>query len=122
MNLKERAKKLKQDIPAVFLSLKDRDTPLIAKVLACITVGYALSPIDFIPDFIPVLGYLDDVILLPALIALTVRLIPKEVWERNRNLCKTIWKDGKPKKWYFAIPILLIWLLILWLIVKAILL
>lgn len=122
MNLKERAKRLKQDIPAVFLSLKDRDTPLIAKVLACITVGYALSPIDFIPDFIPVLGYLDDVILLPALIALTVRLIPKEVWERNRNLCKTIWKDGKPKKWYFAIPILLIWLLILWLIVKAILL
>ena len=122
MNLKERAKKLKQDIPAVFLSLKDRDTPLIAKILACITVGYALSPIDFIPDFIPVLGYLDDVILLPALIALTVPLIPKEVWERNRNLCKTIWKDEKPKKWYFAIPILLIWLLILWLIVKAILL
>ena len=50
MNLKERAKKLKEEIPAVFLSLKDRETPLIAKILAGITVGYALSPIDLIPD------------------------------------------------------------------------
>ena len=62
MNLKERAKKLKEEIPAVFLSLKDRETPLIAKILAGITIGYALSPIDLIPDFIPVLGYLDDII------------------------------------------------------------
>ena len=79
INLKERARKLKQDIPTVFLCLKDSDTPVIAKVLAALTVGYALSPVDLIPDFIPVLGYLDDVILLPALIALTVKLIPKGV-------------------------------------------
>lgn len=63
MSLKERARKLKNDIPAVFLALKDKETPLLAKVLAGITVAYALSPIDFIPDWIPVLGYLDDVIL-----------------------------------------------------------
>ena len=81
MNLKERAKKLKKEIPAVFLSLKDRETPLFAKILAGITVGYALSPIDLIPDFIPVLGYLDDIILLPALIALTVKFIPPAVFE-----------------------------------------
>lgn len=55
MNLKERAKQLKVDLPAVMLALKDRRTPLWTKVLAGITVGYALSPIDFIPDFIPVL-------------------------------------------------------------------
>lgn len=67
MNLKERAKKLKKDIPTVFLCLKDKDTPVLAKIIAAITVGYALSPVDLIPDFIPVLGYLDDVILLPAL-------------------------------------------------------
>ncbi|WP_347477129.1 YkvA family protein [Clostridium sp. Marseille-P299] len=80
MNFKERAKKLKSDIPTIFLSLKDKDTPIIARILAGITVGYALSPIDLIPDFIPVLGYVDDVILLPVLVAFTIKLIPKEVW------------------------------------------
>ena len=64
MDLKARAKKLKTDIPAIFLALKDKETSLVAKIFAGITVVYALSPIDFVPDFIPVLGYLDDVILL----------------------------------------------------------
>ena len=59
MDLKARAKKLKTDIPAIFLSLKDKDSPLLAKIFAGITVGYALSPVDLIPDFIPVLGYRD---------------------------------------------------------------
>lgn len=62
VDLKRRAKQLKQDIPALYLALKDRKTPIIAKVLAGIIVVYALSPIDLIPDFIPVLGYLDDLI------------------------------------------------------------
>ncbi len=113
MNLKERAKKLKKDIPTVFLSLKDKDTPILAKIFAGITVVYALSPIDLIPDFIPVLGYLDDVILLPVFIALTIKLIPKEVWERNSKLSENLWKDGKPKKWYYAIPIVLIWVIVI---------
>lgn len=120
MNIKERTKKLKTDIPAIFLALKDEETPSSAKIIAAITVAYALSPIDLIPDFVPILGYLDDVILLPALVALTVRLIPKEIMERNRKLAEDLWKNGKPKKWYYAIPIVLIWLLIIWLIVKAI--
>ena len=120
MTLKERARKLKQDVPAVFLALKDRDTPLLAKILAGVTVAYALSPIDLIPDFVPVLGYLDDVLLLPALIALTVKLIPKKVWVRCQAESENMWKDSKPKKWYFAIPVVLIWLLIVWLIIKAI--
>lgn len=89
-------------------------------MLAVVTVGYALSPIDLIPDFIPVLGYLDDVILLPALIALTIRLISEDVWTRCRQQSENMRKDGKPMKWYFAIPIVVIWLLIIWLIVKAI--
>lgn len=120
MKLKERAKKLKADIPALFLAIKDKETPLIAKIFAVCTVGYALSPIDLIPDFIPVLGYLDDLIILPALAALTIKLIPKEVMEKNRRLSEGMWKDGKPKRWYYAIPIVLIWLLIIWLIIKAI--
>ena len=76
MNLKERARKLKKDIPTVFLCLKDRRTPVLAKLMASLAVFQALSPIDLIPDFIPVLGYLDDVIILPFLIYLTVKLIP----------------------------------------------
>ena len=85
MDLKERARKLKVDIPTVFLAMKDSETPLIAKIFAAITVCYALSPIDLIPDFIPILGYLDDVILLPAFIALALKLIPKEVYEKNHK-------------------------------------
>lgn len=85
MNLKERAKQLKTDIPTLALALKSPETPAIAKVLAGAAVAYALSPIDLIPDFIPVLGFLDDVILLPALIALTIKFIPKETIERCRK-------------------------------------
>ncbi len=120
MTLKERAKKLKADVPAVFLALKDKDTPIIARIFAGITVAYALSPIDLVPDFIPVLGYLDDVIILPALVALTVKCISKEVWTRSKAASEGLWKNGKPKKWYYSIPIVVIWLLIIWLIVRAI--
>ena len=119
LNLKERAKKLKIDIPAVFLCLKSKDTPIAAKILAGITIGYALSPIDLIPDFIPVLGYLDDIIILPALIALTVRLIPRENFEQFRKEAEGMWQNEKPKKWYYAIPITMIWLLVIWLIIKT---
>ena len=118
MNLKERAQKLKSDIPAVLIALKDTDTPWYAKLLAAITVAYALSPIDLIPDFIPVLGYLDDIIILPALVALTIRLIPEKIMEKSRQQSENIWKNGKPKRWYYAIPIVVIWLLIIWLIIK----
>ena len=120
MNLKERAKKLKTDIPAISLALKDKETPIIAKIFAGITVAYALSPIDLIPDFIPVLGYLDDVILLPAFVTLTIKFIPNDILGRNRRLSEGMWENGKPKKWYYAIPIVLIWILIVIWILKCI--
>ncbi|MEG0769241.1 MAG: YkvA family protein [Ruthenibacterium sp.] len=119
MNLQERAKKLKTDIPAVFLALKRKETPWPAKILAGVTVCYALSPLDIIPDFVPVLGYLDDVILLPMLVALTVKLIPDTVLADCRRQAEQMWKDGKPKKWYYALPVVLLWLLLAWLIVRA---
>ena len=120
MNLKQRAKQLKSDIPAVFLALKDKETPWLAKIFAAITVVYALSPVDLVPDFVPVLGYLDDVILLPALVALTIKFIPKDVFEKHRQAAEGLWKDGKPKKWYYGIPFVLIWVVVLALVVKAI--
>ena len=120
MHFQERIRTLKTDIPAIFLALKDRETPILAKVFAGITVAYALSPIDLVPDFIPILGYLDDVIVLPMLIAITVRLIPEDVLQKNRKQSEGMWENGKPKRWYYAIPILLIWLVIIGLLLKAI--
>lgn len=121
MNLRERAKKLKKDIPTIFLALKDKDTPILAKIFAGVTVAYALSPIDLVPDFIPVLGYLDDVILLPMLVTLTIKFIPTDIIERNRQKAEGLWENGKPKKWYYAIPIVLFWIIIIVLLLKMIL-
>ena len=116
--LAARARKLKTDVPALFLCMKDSETPVIAKILAGLTLAYALSPIDLIPDFIPVLGYLDDMILLPAMVALTIRLIPPAVFARCRIEAEGLWANGKPGKWYFAIPIVLFWCVILFLILR----
>ena len=115
MNIKERAASLKRDIPAVFLALKARE------ILAFLTVAYALSPIDLIPDFVPVLGYLDDLIILPALVFLTCKLIPREIFAAYQKQAEGMWQNGKPKKWYYAVPIVLIWALILyWIITKLV--
>lgn len=121
IDLRQRAKKLKKDIPAVFLAFKHKSTPWYAKAVLGITLIYALSPIDLIPDFIPVLGYLDDVILLPALIALAIKMIPKSVMDECRISSEDLWKSGKPKKWYYAIPIIVLWIVIIVAIAFAVL-
>jgi uncharacterized membrane protein YkvA (DUF1232 family) len=120
MTLKERAKQIKTEIPAVFIAIKDKRTPWYAKALGGLAVVYALSPIDLIPDFIPIFGMLDDLIILPILIAWTIRLIPKEVVMEARQTAATMWASGTPKKWVYAIPFLVIWLFVLFLIAKAV--
>lgn len=119
MNLKEKAKEIKLLIPALFIALKKKETPISAKIFAGITIGYALSPIDLIPDFIPVLGYLDDLIILPLLASLAIRLIPKEILDACKEEAAGLWNNGKPKKWYYAVPIILIWALIIILFISA---
>ena len=119
-SLKERAKQLKTDIPALFLALRRKETPLTAKLLAALAVAYALSPIDLIPDFIPVIGLLDDIIILPGLVALTIKYIPPDVFAECRKEAEGLWDDGKPKKWYYALPIAFIWLLLIGIVVIAI--
>jgi uncharacterized membrane protein YkvA (DUF1232 family) len=116
--LKEKVKQLKHNVSALYLAYKRKDVPILAKIVIIITVAYALSPIDLIPDFIPILGYVDDLIILPLLIYIAIQLIPKNILEACKEDAKDLWKDGKPKKWYYAIPIILIWLLIVVIIVK----
>ncbi|MDR0563161.1 MAG: DUF1232 domain-containing protein [Spirochaetaceae bacterium] len=117
---KAKAKALKYNLSALYLAYKRKDAPILAKAMITITIGYALSPIDLIPDFIPVLGYLDDLILLPFLIYISLKLIPKEIMDECREQAKDLWKDGKPKKWYYAIPIVILYLVIIGIVVKKI--
>ena len=119
MDLRQRAARLKTDIPAVCLAFRHKGTPLGAKLLAGAILIYALSPIDLIPDFIPILGYLDDLILLPALITITIKLIPKDIWEKNKKQAQNTNTHIAAKKWYYALPIILIWLLIILILIKS---
>ena len=118
MNIKNTIKKLKSKLKAIYLAYKHRDTPIIAKLSAGFTIMYALSPIDLIPDFIPILGYLDDLIILPLLISLSIRLIPKEIMRECEEKSKDLWKDGKPKRWMYAIPVVVVWFVVIVLIMS----
>jgi uncharacterized membrane protein YkvA (DUF1232 family) len=84
-SLRRRARKMKRRLWALYLAWKDPRTPLTARIAIACAIAYAASPIDLIPDFIPVLGQLDDLVIVPALIALALRLIPKEVAARARR-------------------------------------
>lgn len=118
--MKQWANALKLNTAALFLAYKRKDVPWYAKAVALLTVGYALSPIDLIPDFIPILGYLDDLLILPVLIWLALKLIPEPIMEECRQQAHGLWDNGKPKNWKYAIPILLIWAVLIAAIVKAI--
>lgn len=115
---KERAKQLRTDTYALYLACKDPRVPWYAKVFVAVIVGYALCPIDLIPDFIPVLGYVDDLIIVPVGISLSLKLIPKEVLEECRDKAKSELRGDKPKNWVAAFIIVLIWLLAVYLFLK----
>ena len=119
MKWQEKVKQLKTEVYVLYLALKDRRTPWYAKALAGVVVAYALSPVDLIPDFIPVLGYLDDLILVSAGIYLTFRIIPDHILEEHRQTIKTTPIDSRTK-WIAAAVVILIWLLILYLVIEAI--
>ena len=111
--LRERASALKREVTALGLAVQDPRTPWLARILAVAVIAYAFSPIDLIPDFIPLLGYLDDLILVPAGIAIVIRMIPSEVMADARRHGDTL--DAK-KPWlrYLAAAIIvLVWLAVL---------
>lgn len=107
---RQRARRLKIDIYAVYLAYKDPRTPWPAKALALCTAAYAVSPIDLIPDFIPALGYVDDLLLLPLGIMLAVKLIPPAVYDECK--AKALQKNFKdiPFKWIGALAVVIIWI------------
>ncbi len=113
-NLKAWAKRIKRDGVTLWFAGESPRTPWYAKALGVFVVAYALSPIDLIPDFIPVLGYVDDVLLLPGLIWLTIKLLPPEVLTECRAQADE-WmhaKGSKPSSKTGAVLIMLLWLAI----------
>lgn len=110
---KQKARRLKQETYALWLACRDPRTPWYAKVLAVLVTGYAFSPIDLIPDFIPVLGYLDDLVLIPLGVALTVKAIPLEVMTDCRQQAQELLAQGKPVSRTAGFVIVAIWLIVL---------
>src|SRR5512133_1692601 len=107
-SLKQRARLLQRDTLAVWYASRDKRTPWYARLLAVVVAAYALSPVDLIPDFIPILGYLDDLILIPAGIALTLRLIPPDVMAAARFKAES--SLSNPNPWWMTLLIILIWI------------
>lgn len=119
MTVKEQAAKIKLLLPALVIAMKRPDTPPLAKIMATITVVYALSPLDLIPDFIPIIGYLDDLLILPLLGLATIKLIPPDIFSQCQEQA-ALKAQQRVKKWYYAIPIILIWVVVLAVIIRAI--
>jgi uncharacterized membrane protein YkvA (DUF1232 family) len=105
-------KNLKKEVAALYLASKRKDVPWYAKLIIILVVGYALSPIDLIPDFIPVLGYLDDLIIVPIGVGFAIRLIPENIMKECREQSENIFKTGKPKNWIAGGIIIIIWIVI----------
>ena len=123
MKLKDKlsikAKKLKTNLCALYYASKDNRVGLLPKIIIVISISYALSPIDLIPDFIPVIGYLDDLLIIPILFKLAIWLIPKEVFEEAK--IKSVKEPIKLKdKWIVGILFIAIWILIVYLVIEAI--
>ncbi|MDF2880333.1 MAG: hypothetical protein K0R54_890 [Clostridiaceae bacterium] len=116
--LKQKAKKLKKEIGALYLAYKRPDVPIYAKIASILVVSYALSPIDLIPDFVPILGYVDDLILIPLGITLAVKLIPEDIMNECRQQSEEIFKEGKPKNWIVGGIIIFIWIIIIIFVLK----
>ena len=108
LRVKEWARTIKRDVVAVWIAARDPRVPWYAKLLAAAVAAYALSPIDLIPDFVPVLGYLDDVVIVPAGIYLTVRLIPAGLMDEFR--AEAVRRAKRPTSRAGAVAIVFLWI------------
>ena len=103
----------------MYYAYRNPGTKLLPKIIIFLTLGYALSPVDLIPDFVPVLGYLDDLILIPALISLSIKLIPKEVLDEARERAAREPLQLR-KNWYFAALFILIWIVLITAVIMSV--
>jgi uncharacterized membrane protein YkvA (DUF1232 family) len=110
---KAKARQLKTEAYVLYLAYRHPNIPWYAKVFAACVIGYLFSPVDLIPDFIPVLGYLDDLVLVPLGITLAIKMIPKPLWEECREKAQKTLSQDKPGNWAAAGIIIAIWLLFL---------
>lgn len=108
--IKTWAKQLKRKVFVLYFAYKDNRTPWYVKAFAICVVAYAFSPIDLIPDFIPILGYLDDVILVPLGVALALKMIPNAVIQECTVKAEDRLKNGKPQNWLVGSLIILVWI------------
>jgi uncharacterized membrane protein YkvA (DUF1232 family) len=108
---KQKARQLKVEVYALYLAYRDPGVPWIARIFTACVVAYAFSPIDLIPDFIPVLGYLDDLILIPLGIRIAISMISPEIMAESRKQAQEIIHQGKPVNYAAAVFIILTWLL-----------
>lgn len=115
--IKYRASQLKAESFALYLAARHPETPWYAKVLVTGIIAYAFSPLDLIPDFVPILGYLDDLILLPIFIALAIKVVPDSVLKECRERARETFREGKPESRVAGAIIVLIWLSITALII-----
>ncbi len=109
---RQRARQIKKETHAVYLAYKDPRVPWYARLFVALVVGYAFSPIDLIPDPIPILGYLDDLILIPLGIALALKMIPPDVIAECREKAQKAAREDKPTNWRAAAAIIAIWILL----------
>ena len=108
---KQKVELLRADTYALYLAYRDPRVPWYSKAFAALVIGYAFSPIDLIPDFIPILGYLDDLILVPIGITIALKMIPDDVMEECRKLALETQKEGTPQNWVAAGVIIGLWIL-----------
>ena len=123
MNLKEKlsikTKKLKTNLSALYYACKDKRVGILPKIIIVIAISYALSPIDLIPDFIPIIGYLDGLIIIPMLIGLAIKLIPQNIFEEAK--IKSVNVPIKLKdNWIVGILFIGIWILVAYMVIKKI--
>jgi uncharacterized membrane protein YkvA (DUF1232 family) len=107
---RQRARQLETETYALVLALRHPRVPWVARVVAACVVGYAFSPIDLIPDFVPVLGYLDDLLIVPLGIALAIKLIPADVLAECRAQSREVMAQGKPVNWIAAGVVIAVWI------------
>mgnify|MGYP000855944935 FL=1 len=115
--LKEKAKNIETDIYALYKAYRDPRVPWYVKVIILFLLGYFISPIDLIPDFIPVIGYIDDIIIISLTIYLIIKLIPAEVFQdcRNKAVCEPI---SVKSKWIVTFSIVIIWFVAIYMVLR----